>query len=281
MDPTAKNAPLIYASDAASGTVDVYNYKRPKKLLGQITGFQLPFGECSDALGHVFVTDYDAADIVEFDHGSTTPVKTLSDSWGSPIGCSVDPTTGNLAISNYSNPGNVSVYVKGSWLHWYITYWQKYWSPGYDNQGNLFVQGLYDDGTPRFDELPAGGTYFSDISLDFTINNPGSVMFDGTYMALTDQEYGGRQSQAGIYRVSISGSTGTAVSSIELTDTCSPSGPFTVMYQPWIYKGNVVSGNLYCPSRFGYWSLADGGSPAKVISPAIAPVRTYGETVSL
>jgi hypothetical protein len=65
VDPMAKNQPLLYASDADNGVVDIYAYKDPKRLLGQLTGFQLPYGECSDKTGHVFVVDFGAQKIVK------------------------------------------------------------------------------------------------------------------------------------------------------------------------------------------------------------------------
>jgi hypothetical protein len=104
-------------------------------------------------------------------------------------------------------------------------------------------------------------------------------MFDGTYMALTDQEYGGVPI-TGIYRVRIAGSTGIGVSAIGLEDPCSPSGPYTKVVQPWVRGALVVGGNLDCTSRFDYWNYTHGGYPVKSISAAIAPGAAYGQTVS-
>lgn len=282
MSPDADRKELLYASDAANGTVDVYDYRNPNRLLGQLTGFQLPYGECSDRRGQVYVADFGALDVVEFDHGQSHPLRTIKDTGGYPIGCSVDPLSGNLAISNFADTAGVEVYpnASGQPESYEDTNFVEYWPPGYDNAGNLFVEGLDASGNFRFAELPAGGSGFLDITLDFSAFYPGSVMYDGTYMALTDQEYGDYPG-TGIYRVNVEGERGIGVGAVEFVDNCSVGGlPYTKIVQPWIQGGLVVGGDLDCTSRFGYWSYENGGYPLKAIPSAIAPVAAYAQTVS-
>lgn len=281
VDPGAKNQPLLYASDGANGVVDIYAYKDPKRLLGQLTGFQLPYGECSDKAGHVYVVDFGGQKIVKYAHGATKRLETLKDALGYPIGCSVDPTTGNLAVANFADTAGIEVYQNGSGQprQYADKNFARYWPPGYDGDGNLYVEGQDAAGNFRFAELLAGQPAFLDISLDFTLFYPGSVMFDGTYMALTDQEYGGVPI-TGIYRVRIEGSTGIGITAIGLTDSCSSSGPYTKVVQPWVHGALVVGGNLDCTSRFDYWNYTNGGDPVKSISAEIAPASAYGQTVS-
>ena len=76
-------------------------------LVGTLTGFSVPSGECVDESGDVFVADGGADTIREYAHGGTTPIATLNDP-GEPYGCSVDPTTGNLAVTNGSD--SVAIY---------------------------------------------------------------------------------------------------------------------------------------------------------------------------
>lgn len=278
--PGAKKEELLYASDVYSGTVDVYNYGDPIKVVGRMTGFDFPYGECSDKSGHVFVVDLGAQDIVEYKHGTAKPMRTLSDPSGYPIGCSVDPTTGNLAVSNFDDSGGVVVYqnASGQPTAYSDPEIVEYWSPGYDNEGNLYVEGQNASGSFEFAVLFAGNDTFFDISIDATMFFPGGVMFDGKYMALTDQKYGGYP-LTGINEVNLEGSKGIVVRGTQLVDTCA-SNHYTQVPQPWIEKSLVVGGNLDCQSRFDYWNYMNGGLPVKSITPSIAPVLGYGQTVS-
>src|SRR5262249_47577682 len=121
--PEAKKRKLLYVADAQ--TADVYVYEYPNgKLVGTLTGFQEAQGECADAKGDVFITvpsPYSASsEILEYAHGGTEPIATFSDpGYGEePWSCAVDPTTGNLAVTNvdfshyYSS--NLVVYPYGS-----------------------------------------------------------------------------------------------------------------------------------------------------------------------
>ncbi len=47
--------------------------------------------------------------VYEYSHGGTQSIATLSDP-GSPYGCSVDPTTGNLAVANTTSSGYYGYY---------------------------------------------------------------------------------------------------------------------------------------------------------------------------
>jgi hypothetical protein len=106
MDPDAKDVQyLLYTSDEATGTVNVYAHRSKGHLVGQLTGFQFPYGECLDASSNVYIADFASNDIVEYAHGGTTPINTIHDRYGFPIGCSVDPTTGDLAVANFEGVG--------------------------------------------------------------------------------------------------------------------------------------------------------------------------------
>jgi hypothetical protein len=114
MAPDAKKQDLLYISDVSDNEVTVYSYPSGK-LEGTLTGFEVPTGLCSDKAGDVFVTDFEASEILEYAHGGTTPIATLSDPGQWPSGCSVDPMTGNLAVSNDETPsvgeGNLAIYA--------------------------------------------------------------------------------------------------------------------------------------------------------------------------
>src|SRR5580692_1267669 len=99
---------LIYVSNS-DGLVNVYHYWQ-RTLVGVLTDFKQPMGMCVDNEQNVYITDYGAETIVEYPHGGTTPIQTINDAPYGPYNCSVDPTTGDLAIANYSEPGENSYY---------------------------------------------------------------------------------------------------------------------------------------------------------------------------
>ena len=143
MAPDAKTNDLLYISSNLNGDVYVYSYPYDR-LKGTVTGFSSPAGECVDKSGHVFITS--KSGILEYARGGTTPIATLKDA-GLAEGCSVDPKTGNLAVTNYStissSQGNVAIYKDAKGSPTYRTDSKIYNedSCGYDNAGNLFVDG--------------------------------------------------------------------------------------------------------------------------------------------
>jgi hypothetical protein len=163
--PETKNKDLLYVSDSYSN--DVYLFALPSgNLVGTLTGFKSPQSLCVDKAGDVFIPDSGASDIVEYAHGGSEPIKTLEDT-DSPTGCSVDPTTGNLAVSNFSQFVSVYPSASGSPTNYSTTFPAAF--AAYDDNGDLFVSGpisksgLY---TIAAAELPSGGQTVENISLD-------------------------------------------------------------------------------------------------------------------
>jgi hypothetical protein len=285
---------LLYVSDEASGTVDVYAYRaRPGHLLGQLTGFQFPYGECVDPTGNVYVADFAAADIVEYAHAGTTPIKTLPDSYGYPIGCSVDPTTGNLAVANFEGIGStcmggIVIYADatGSGTLYQDSDLSYYWPPGYDTSGNVYVQGQTSNGTSGMAELASGSGELVTLSLSgATVSYPGSMQWDGHYITATDQSYQGG-TLTGIYRVAVSGTQASVVDSSVFSDECyKGSTPYNDIVQPFI-NGTVrpdhglVGGNLWCTYRTNFWNYIKQGDPKRSLPSDIAPELAAGQTVS-
>jgi hypothetical protein len=62
MLPNAKKKDLLYISDSFPyGSNDVFVYSYPKgKLVGKLTGFNEPSGNCVDKAGNVFITNFGA-----------------------------------------------------------------------------------------------------------------------------------------------------------------------------------------------------------------------------
>jgi len=270
MAPDAKKKDLLYISDEGADKVYVYSYPKGK-LKGALAGFTAPRGECVDKTGDVFITNFYSHNIIEYAHGGTSPIATLSDPGYAPIDCSVDPTTGNLAVTNYGSTGtlsgDVAIYkhAKGSPKAYYsdpdIFYML---SCGYDNASNLFVDGATSSGAFEFAELPSGGSSLQNIKLNQSIEYPGGVQWDGKHVAVGDT-YANV-----IYQFTISGKKGKKVGSTSLSGA-------SYIYQFWIQKPKVIGPNDGYPN-VKLWDYPAGGSPIKIITGLDIPV---GATVSV
>jgi hypothetical protein len=262
--------------------------------LNTLTGFNSPYGECVDAKGNTWITNFTGASVVEYKRGGTQPVATLSTN-GYSIGCSVSPN-GDLAVANFSAPsgtGNIEVfkYASGKPTEFANEQDLYFWPPGYDNKGNLFVEAETYSGGVGVAELPAGGSGLEPVSVKQTIYFPGSVMWDGRYITLTDQNAGDNPSnpETTIYQMSEQGAANLAVvGSTSLLDAC--NGSQVDVVQPFIagrkntpvntQQGEVViGGNLSCQNRVDAWKYPAGGQPIAVANPA--PTYVYGQAVSL
>jgi hypothetical protein len=136
------------------------------KLLGSISNQNLFNTVCSDPnTGNVFVPENYS--VVEYSHGETTPVATLTvpSSYGELSGCSVDPTTGNLAVS--AEPGVlIWSHAQGTPVEYTSKDLRYYFYTAYDNQGNLYVAARNKGGKFRFGELKSGHKQFIAIRLE-------------------------------------------------------------------------------------------------------------------
>jgi hypothetical protein len=263
MAPDAKASDLLYIAD--DGTADVYAYAYPQiKLKGTLTGFVVPYGECVDNAGDVFVVDMGASDIVEYAHGGTSPIAVLSDPGYSPAACSVDPTSGTLAVTNIDKlsggQGNVVIYkhAKGGPKAYYTDpVMDNVGYCDYDNKGNLFVDGLR-SGAFKFAEIPAGSTTFRNITLSQPIGSPGGVQWDGTHIAVGDKVINV------IYEFVIKGKKGTEVGTTPLIGA-------TEVDDFWIDRPDVI-GPDFGAGDVGIWAYPSGGSPKKTITGLSQPV---------
>ncbi len=272
-DATTQN--LLYVSIEGFNDVYVYSYLPAQvKLVGKLTGFKKPLGECVDKKGDVYIVNAKAYNIREYAHGGAKPIATLSDQGSDPIGCSVDATTGNLAVSNSSadgGEGDVSIYKdargKPEALYSYINIPN---SLSYDDKGNLFVDGeyCYYNGTScsfvfAFAELPKGSRTFRKIRLNPYPYYSGGVQWDGKHIAVGD----GANT---IYQYTISGKHGTEFGSTTL------GGAHEV--EQFCIQGTKVVGADNGYADVGFWNYPAGGPPTKKITGLYAP---FGVAVSL
>jgi hypothetical protein len=219
--PEARRGDLLYISSFYSSEVQVYSYPRPK-LVSTLTGFEDPQGMCADKAGDVFVANTDAGDIIEYAHGDNTPIKTLQDTNYYPYSCSVDPTTGNLAVANVfsqsDEDGNVVVYAKasGTGTAYAVPGLAEAFVVAYDGKGNLFVNGhpvLFGSGV-AFLERRKGGRAFKPITLPPSLASfIGWMQWDGTYLAMS----GGGSNELTIDRLAVERHQAIVEGTVKLT----------------------------------------------------------------
>lgn len=266
---------LLYVADINESTnVSIFTYPagRPYATISNIGPTS---GICSDAMGDVWVDSLGFGASYEYAHGGTTPITVLSFSTGAvPTGCSVDPSTGNLATINMFGPGSGPTMIV--WPHALgpaTSYSTPFAATGctYDDRGNLFIDGPASvSGAILLAELPRGGSAFETITLDAkNATWAGGIEWDGKYVAVTAQSSAGpREKRHVIYRIKVSGSEGRIVGTTYLRHEQSPA---------WIWfegKTLVAATN----SEVGLWKYPQGGRPFKKIT---GPQAASGVTVSV
>jgi hypothetical protein len=261
VDPAAKSGALLYISDAKEAEVFIYSYPG-RELQGELMGFTTPLGECLDKAGDVFIADGGSSKIYEFPHGGFTPIATLSDAGYEPSDCSVDPKTGDLAVTNFNNgtvAGNIALYrhARGLPKAYYTDPDMAYpIACGYDDAGNLYLDGYAapDDKKYRFAEMPTGKTTFTNIKLNQPITAGVGVLWDGKDVDVQDE------ATETIYHFTIEGNKGEEVASTPLID----SDKIAFF---WIDKPRVVAADfMNSPSDVGFWAWPSGGPVRKTIS---------------
>ena len=286
MAAEASSKNLLYVSDGDSN-VDVYSYPEAK-VEGTLTSFVSPRGLCVDKAGNVFVANSGEYNILEYAHGGKTPIKTISDTGYFPNGCSVDPTTGNLAVSNVCEasgndcigPGNLALYKKAKGTPTYFADGSiaRMFHCDYDNSGNIFVDGQTGDLTGfQLAELKNGKSAFINIRVNHMIYWPGGVQWDGKYVAVGDEDAGGNKFTSVIYRVQVKGPKGTVVSTMRL------QGSGEVL-QFWIQGSKLIGPDPRTPTTLSdirIWNYPAGGPPTKIITAGMNGKLPSGATVSL
>jgi len=260
MSPQAKRKNLFYVSDLANNVVYVYTYPQAK-LQGTLTGFNAPGGECVDKSGDVFITNGRGDSVDEYAHGAKMPKASLA-APGQTWSCSVDPTTGNLAVLflSPSQGEGVTIYPHGQGSPTFF-----YASPnaalaycGFDNSGNLFLDGGTDYERVSFWEIPKGKNKFNEVSIAGEFYSAGQVQWDGKYLAIEDLAFDT------ISRVQFSGSSGSVVGVTTLGKMA-----FDSAYQSWIQTGTMLVPYTTQKNRtptVGLWRYPAGGNhPAREV----------------
>jgi len=294
---------LLYVDDGGFNGFDsyavVYTYPQGKHA-GKLTGFFGPQGECSDSNGDVFIVTITSLSehsttVYEYAHGGSTPIATLSEP-GEGYGCSIDPTTGNLAVANLydeTNPygpdyGDVAVFpgAQGSSTMYYPSTGENFYYCGYDDTGNLYLSDSTADGL-GLARLPSGGNSIESVNLDVALHHGyvfyPSVQWDGkeiTVSSTLKDEMNPRYSgPINVYQLSISGSSATVVGTTTLKATQERHRG-----QSWIQGGTIIGINYYKGRpQVTFWKYPEGGMPTKEITHAQKPAASnfLGLTISL
>jgi len=275
MLPEAKRRDLLYVSKPFyPGARDVYVYTFPgAKPIGMLGGFGEPKSECADKAGNIFIIDASDSYIYEYTHGGTSPIAIVQSNEVAAAGCSVDPVSGNLAVSGGGSGNVVSIFVYKPRRGWSFpkTYSVSGMSSGafcsYDDKGNLYLDGTSVSRTFKLVELPKNTKTFVTVTLNKSIGAPGQVQWDGKHLAIGDAG----SEPLTIDEFAMSGSSGTKVGSTTL-------GGSKEVVDFWI-QGNWVVGPDYDYSGAGagFWPYPAGGNSNKTID----LYEPYGAVVSV
>jgi hypothetical protein len=274
MDGGVGQQDLLYVSNA-NGEVTVYRYWQ-HTLVGVLSDFTQPMGECVDKAGDVFITDSAAQRILEYAHGGTKPINTLDDSPDAPYACSVDQSTGDLAVANNdgsSKQGNIAIWApaSGQRINYTDAQLGNFVGCAYDDKGNLLVTNGHGYSSPAaFAWLPKNGAKLINVSVPGPKPSwhwyVGGVQWDGKYFALDDYS---------IYRVSLIHGQVYYVGTTALD-----SGGYSPY---WIYNNNpsgqgtqVVGSN---GSSVNYWQYPAGAEPIYSLTHGVD--HPFAVTISL
>jgi hypothetical protein len=244
--PNAAAGDLLYAADYLSDAVFIFNYTpNSMKFAGYVPLGSAPVAECVDKAQNVWVVT-DSRLLLEFAHGGTSPISSIGVSAHSAFGCSVDPTTGDLAVAVETNEikGAVFIYkhAKGKPV--------EHDDPAnlvadcaYDNRGNLYADRWVDVSDLTIDVLPKGKSTFAYVTTDQTVDVPGAMQANGKYVVVGDEDLGVA------YRFIVTPSRATTVDSITL-DQETRLGGFFIDRNRIVAMGGDSGGGLLSLYRY-------------------------------
>jgi hypothetical protein len=273
---------LLYATNV-DNEVTVYDYAN-QTLVGVLTGFTQPMGECSDGSGNVYITDYAAEQILEYVHGGSKPFKKLSDAPDHPYVCSVDSKTGNLAVANddgSSQEGDIAIWPQGtgSPTRYTDSSIANFEGCAYDPGGNLLVESGYVGYgyATYFAWLPHGGNRLINLYVpgpkagwkwDYILG----VQWDGKFFALDDSN---------IYRIALSHGQAYYVGEVPIKyEYQGENGPYAFyLKKPAKEATEVIGGaNGEYGSSVNFWTYPSGSGGLSITHGIDRP---FGVAISL
>jgi hypothetical protein len=274
---------LLYVTNGNS-EVTVYRYWQ-HTLIGVLTDFTQPMGECVDRNQNVYITDYVAKRVVEYAHGGKKPIVKFDDSPDSPYSCWIDPTTGNLAVANDdgTSQGSIATFAGSKRTTYMDSTLFNFEGCAYDDKGDLLVTNGSREYpyTSFFAWLPKNGTKL--INLTVPGPNPSwtwyavqGLQWDGKYFTI---DFGDA-----IYRESLMhGQAYYVGATYVVAQGARNVGPYGFYTAPDAsHASQVVEGMTYDPSGSDvvYWDYPAGGnSPIAAIGHGLD--KPFGVAVSL
>jgi hypothetical protein len=271
----AKSDDLLYVANVDNGTggsVIVYRYP-DGKLVGDLTGFERPNGLCVDKAGNIYVANFAGETIVEYAHGGSKPIATLSDD-GTPNGCAIDPRSGDLAVTNWCDGPIGSCYASGTVL----IYTDAKGLPkkftdsniptmlycAYDHAGNLFVDGSNGADTTDLAELPKGDTTFTGIQLSLPKKTfqLGGLQWDQGDLAIAPGDGNA------VYQYTVSKGRTTLIHTTPLLSIANGNGT----NQFWIIGRTIIAEEMSTRKSDGMVKLFPypaGGQPSDIIAKSV------------
>ncbi len=251
----SKSKKFEYVFNVYGSYASIFDYPKSTKQIGEIAG---DGGQgCTNVLygygkkifwnvgGQTQITEYKVPQ---------TPIKTLSFPYSFPTSCAMN-ASGDLAVGTFfesgSGGGDVVIFknATGSGTVYSTPLVAEYFD-GYDNNGNLFADG-FTNSSFALVELPKGGSSFETIKTSNSVQFPGSVQWDGTYLTVFDQ----LTSQT--YQYAVSGTTATLKGTVSYTGASDCA-------QTWIVKGLVYCGDAGNGDG-EVFKYPAGGSPVAVL----------------
>jgi hypothetical protein len=270
----AASQELVYVSEVGEYNnpgVYVYSYPQGKQVgfLQESSG-EIYEGLCADTNGNVWVVGWitnGQAFYTEYAHGGSQPIQDII-SVGDPSGCSVDPSTGNLAVANYvdynisGRRGDIAVWRPGSSkpIDYYDNSIKYYYYCAYDDRGNLYADG----NTHYLNVLAKNSKTLRHVYFDKAIV-PGSLQWNSGSLVVS--LVGGAKGPVHVDRVTVKGSGAHITGTTSLQ--AKPAWGNYLNVQFWI-QGKIITGpgpGSGGPTRTLYfWPYPAGGKATKTIA---------------
>ncbi len=258
--PEAKSKDYEYIFNDYGSYGTIFNYPKSTSMIGQLDGAG---GQgCTNVLsGYGKNTFWNAGrtnNVMTEYQVPDKQIKTLPIDYDYTSSCAMS-TKGDLAVGillsdSYGSAGQQVIFkkAKGTGKAFQTPLARAYFA-GYDPKGNLFADGFGPSYYFMLVELPQGNRQKPvTITTSNTVEFPGSVQWDGTYLTVFDQE-----TQA-LYQYTVSGTTATLKNTVQLVGASDCA-------QTWI-----VPGLLYCADAGNdvgeVFNYPAGGSPVATFS---------------